>query len=152
MCQAKRIGHCFQTPQKIQGLGSDTTDVTRRKRGNDLQNLTETSGRSTLFGIESTTDASRCDASEISNNDIFAIVFSESASTGIAASSSETSKADGIAQCAGNRLAETLDIGVMFGLHHDASERLGARVTKDDATRFAERGFCFGKSAGHLRK
>lgn len=89
---------------------------------------------------------------EISNNDIFEIAFSELRSTSIAESSSEKSKADGITQRAGNRSAETLDVGAVFCLNHDASERLGPRVTKDDTTRFAERGFCFGKSAGHLRK
>lgn len=50
----------------------------------------------------------------------------------------------------GERLAETLDVGIVFGFDHDAGELLRAGITKDDAAVVAESGLSFGKSAGNF--
>ncbi len=62
------------------------------------------------------------------------------------------SSADGGAECVGEGLAEALDVGVVFGLDHDAGELLRAGIAQDDASIFAERGLGFGERAGDLGK
>src|SRR5260370_7797597 len=57
--------------------------------------------------------------------------------------SSSCSGTDGGAEGVGERLAEALDIGFVFGLHHDARELLGTGVPQHDPTVLAKRGFGF---------
>ena len=45
-------------------------------------------------------------------------------------------------------MAEALDVGVVFGLDHDAGELLGAGVAEDDAAVFTECGLGFGEGTG----
>ena len=52
------------------------------------------------------------------------------------------------AEGVGERLAKALDVGVVFGFDHDASELLGAGIAEDDAAIFAEGGLGFGEGAG----
>src|SRR5712691_2938062 len=66
--------------------------------------------------------------------------------------SSSCSGADGGAEGVGERLAEALDIGFVFGFDHDASELLGTGVAKDDAAIVAKRGLGFGQGAGNFWK
>lgn len=47
-------------------------------------------------------------------------------------------------------MAETLDVGIVFGFNHDAGELLRAGIAKNDAAIFAESGLRFGKRAGNL--
>ena len=60
--------------------------------------------------------------------------------------------ADGGAKGVGERLGETLDVGVVFGFDHDAGELLGAGIAQDDAAIFAESRFGFGKRARDFGK
>src|SRR5260370_16957309 len=59
---------------------------------------------------------------------------------------------DGGAEGVGERLAEALDIGFVFGLDHDARELLGTGVAQHDATVVAKRGLGFGQGAGNFWK
>src|SRR5712691_5224325 len=54
---------------------------------------------------------------------------------------------DGGAEGVGERLAEAVDIVLVFGFDHDAGKLLGAGVAQDDAAIVAERGFSFGEGA-----
>ena len=47
-------------------------------------------------------------------------------------------------------MAETLDVGVVFGFHHDAGEGFGAGITEDDAAIFAQGGLGFGEGLGYF--
>src|SRR6266403_1151806 len=47
--------------------------------------------------------------------------------------------ADGRTEGVGEGLAEALDVGVMLGFDHDASELFGAGIAEHDAAVFAER-------------
>jgi hypothetical protein len=49
-------------------------------------------------------------------------------------------------------LAEALDVGIVFGLDHDAGERLRAGVAEDDAAVVAQGGLGFGQGAGDFGK
>src|SRR5260370_15386803 len=66
--------------------------------------------------------------------------------------SSSCSGTDGGAEGVGERLAEALDIGFVFGLDHDARELLGTGGAQHDATVVAKRGLGFGQCAGNFWK
>ena len=54
------------------------------------------------------------------------------------------SGADGRMEGLGERLAETLDVGFVFGFDHDAGKLLGAGVTQHHAAFVAQCGLSFG--------
>src|SRR5258707_380429 len=62
------------------------------------------------------------------------------------------SGADGGAEGVGEGLAEALDVGVVFGLDHDAGELLSAGIAEHDAAVFAERGLGFSEGTGDFRQ
>jgi len=62
------------------------------------------------------------------------------------------SGADGGAEGVGEGLGEALDVGVVFGFDHDASEGFGAGVAEDDAAVFAEGRLSFGEGARDFGK
>src|ERR1700735_4136602 len=59
---------------------------------------------------------------------------------------------DGGTQSAGEGFRPAADILIAFGLDHNASERLGARITQHHTPGIAERGFGFAKDAGDFGK
>src|SRR4029077_11307882 len=66
--------------------------------------------------------------------------------------SMRSSGADGRSQGTGDGLRKTLDVGVVFRLDHNAGERLGAGVAKNDPPILPERGLRFRQGAGHFRE
>ena len=53
-------------------------------------------------------------------------------------------------QGVGDRLRESLHVGLVFGLDHDAGQRLRARVAQHDATVVAQRRLRFRERAGNF--
>lgn len=58
--------------------------------------------------------------------------------------------ADRRSQRVGYGLAETLNVGLLFGFDHYPGQRFGAGIAEDDAAIVAERGFGFGQGAGNF--